>query len=88
MKKLIDLLKKIPFDKLLHYTIALILFMGVYRFCKDFNISTVISKTISIVVIIIICILKEVYDKKDYGLFDIKDIIAGEIGILTGVILM
>lgn len=88
MKKLIDLLKKIPYDKLLHYTIALILFMGIYHFCKQFNGNTLLTKVFSAIIVTIICILKEVYDKKDYGLFDVKDIIAGEIGILTGVILM
>lgn len=84
MKRIIEWFKKIPFDKLLHYTLALVAYLLLYNVLKHF-INMYLAKGISTAIVIILCILKEVYDKKSYGLFDVKDLIAGVVGVLTGV---
>ena len=86
MKKIIDWFNKIPFDKLLHYTLALIIYKVLYTICILWM-NIYLAKGISAAIVITLCILKEVYDKKSYGLFDVKDLIAGIAGILTGVLL-
>lgn len=86
MKTIIKFLTKIPADKLLHVIVALLIYAGLHDFCKIY-LNELFSTIISFIITVFLCILKEVYDKKDYGLFDKYDLIAGVVGTILGVII-
>lgn len=73
--KLVELLAKIPVDKLYHFIAGLII-MAVFG---------ILLGPWAIFVVIAAAIAKEVIDYKAYGLFDIKDALATIIG---GIVLM
>jgi len=71
--------KCIKIDKVYHFVIS-------YSLLLTF--SLVLSLAVSVAVVFLIGVLKEIYDYRDYGLFDIKDLVADAVGILAGVLII
>lgn len=71
--------KFIKIDKVYHFAVS-------YSLLLTFNL--VLSLAVSVAVVFLIGVLKEIYDYRDYGLFDIQDLVADAIGILAGVLII
>jgi len=90
IEKLLGVLGKIPNDKLLHFTISLIIFeisFKLLNLIKSIDINSKYIIAAFITVFVIIC--KEIYDssKKEHS-FELLDIISGVIGLLVGYLIM
>lgn len=71
--------KFIKIDKVYHFVIS-------YSLLLTF--SLVLSLAVSVAVVFLIGVLKEIYDYHDYGLFDVKDLAADAAGISAGVLII
>ena len=66
LDRMIKLLANIPHDKLLHSFYGTLIYI-----CVSF-----VDSSFALLVVALIAIVKEVYDRVDYGKFDWKDIVA------------
>lgn len=77
---------KIAKDKILHFSIAYIIFdfcLSIFnRYCN--NIVTILY---SLIVVSVFIIFKEILDKRSGEIFDTKDILAGYIGVCVKLII-
>lgn len=71
-------------DKVAHFTICVIL---IFIFDILFKF-TIIAPFISFIFVIIIGVLKEIYDFKNGGIFDKNDLLADILGAIFGTILI
>jgi hypothetical protein len=74
--------KKIPQDKLLHFTFSLVLMRVLSVFAGD----KITYRLLSALAVILIGVLKELYDKKRGQQVSKGDLIADALGILVGLI--
>jgi len=84
MKKLLELIKRIPADKLLHFIVGLILgsvIMGV----NNLWLSILPNGVLTLSIVFLLGLAKEQYDKNHKGTVDFKDVIATVIGGCVGV---
>ena len=84
--KLLILISKVGSDKFLHCLLCLIFASFVTTSILKFS-TIIISVVLSIVLTNMLIIGKEIFDKKDYGIFSVADIIWGEIGMILGILL-
>lgn len=85
MKKLLELIKSIPADKLLHFIVGLILgsvIIGV----NNLWLSNILSNgVLTLSIVFLLGLAKEQYDKNHKGTVDFKDIIATVVGGFVGI---
>lgn len=84
MKKLLELIKRIPADKLLHFIAGLILgsvIMGV----NNLWLSILPNGVLTLSIVFLLGLAKEQYDKNHKGTVDFKDVIATVIGGFVGI---
>ena len=84
MKKLLELIKRIPADKLLHFIVGLILgsvIMGV----NNLWLSILPNGVLTLSIVFLLGLAKEQYDKNHKGTVDFKDVIATVIGGFVGI---
>lgn len=82
--RLVGVLSAIPVDKYIHCVVTMIIasaFMHILPF------GWLTRYIVSVLLTIAIGVLKELYDKKDYGLFDRKDIYADVAGAVLGALM-
>lgn len=82
--KVVAVLSAIPTDKYIHCIVVMII-ASVFMHILPFGL--LLRFVISVVLAITVGICKELYDKKDYGLFDTKDLCADAIGALLGALM-
>lgn len=76
------LAEKIPQDKLLHFTFSLVLMRGLSVFAGD----KITYRLLTALAVILIGVLKELYDKKRGQQISKGDLIADALGVLVGLI--
>lgn len=84
MKKLLELIKRIPADKLLHFIVGLILgsvIIGV----NNLWLSILPNGVLTLSIVFLLGLAKEQYDKNHKGTVDFKDVIATVIGGFVGI---
>lgn len=74
-----DILNKIGTDKIIHFLCSVILAILLTKWTGTIIYAGILA--------FLIGILKEVYDLKATGFFEIRDILANTLGIITGIIL-
>ena len=84
--KLMTLVEKVGADKFLHCLLCLIFASFVATSILKFS-TIVIAVVLTIILTNVLIIGKETYDKNDYGLFSIADVIWGEVGMILGILL-
>lgn len=77
-------LSAIPVDKYIHVVVCIVI-AGLITHLLPFT--RLISAIVAAVVASVIGVAKEVYDKKDYGLFDRNDILADVCGAVIGALI-
>lgn len=90
IEKILDFLSRISKDKLLHFTISLIIFEVSFKLINFIDSIDINSKYIIAAFITLFFIIsKEIYDstKKEHS-FEILDIISGIIGLFVGYLIM
>ncbi len=76
-------------DKLKHFSFCFFLTSIVYQECKyDFKIKEKNSLYLAVSIPLTCGIAKEIYDKKSYGLFSLKDILWDIGGVISGTFLI
>lgn len=83
--KVYNFLMNIEKDKILHIFVLYMFYICCFMFFSNFF-SFYIVSLISIILSEILSIGKEIFDKLCGNLFDLKDILADNIGILLGII--
>jgi hypothetical protein len=76
------LAEKIPQDKLLHFTFSLVLMRVLGVFASD----KLFYRLLTALVVILIGVLKELYDKKRGQQMSKGDLVADALGVLVGLI--
>lgn len=87
MNKIFDCIISIPKDKLLHVLAGIFITLVVLRVSRVFVIDNFTAKIIALLITIIIGFLREYRQKKQGGIFDIKDFIATLLGSMIVLIL-
>ena len=82
--KFVDFLSTIPVDKYIHCIVSMIVASILMHVLPFGRIAGFVS---SVLLAIAVGVAKEQYDKKDYGLFDKKDIYADIIGSFLGALM-
>lgn len=85
---LCNTISKIPKDKLLHYIAGYVIFDCCFTFIYNFDISNILNILTSFLITTAFILGKEIIDEELYNGFDIYDIIASYIGVITKVILL
>lgn len=83
-EKLVGSLSTIPVDKYIHCVVSMIVASILMHILPFSRIAGFVS---SVLLAIAVGVAKELYDKKDYGLFDKKDIYADIIGAFFGALM-
>ena len=79
---------KISKDKILHYLLSYIIFDFFLCLFERFNLSDWLNITLSLVIVSIAIIGKEVIDEKEYNGWDLYDILAGYLGVITKLVFL
>lgn len=88
INKILKTINSIPKDKLLHYGIAYILFDALLSVTEAINLNAWLGVLISIVILTIAIVAKEIYDKASgKGVSELGDVYAGYLGVFTKLIL-
>lgn len=74
--------EKIPQDKLLHFTFSLVLMRGLSVFAGD----KLFYRLLTALVVFLLGVLKELYDKKRGEQMSKGDLVADALGVLVGLI--
>lgn len=83
-EKFVDFLSTIPVDKYIHCIVSMIV-ASILMHILPFG--SIVGFVLSVLLAIAVGVAKELYDKKDYGLFDKKDIYADIIGAFIGTLM-
>lgn len=88
MKKLITGLASIPVDKWMHAVVSMLIAVFLYKLFALTGMPLTMTLIISSVLTAGIGIAKEVWDKKNNGSPEARDIVADLIGVVVGVLLV
>lgn len=88
MKKLITGLASIPVDKWMHAVVSVLITVFLYKLFALTGMPLTMTLIISSVLTAGIGIAKEVWDKKNNGSPEARDIVADIIGVVVGVLLV
>ena len=88
IKKLITGLASIPVDKWMHTVVSMLITVFLYKLFALTGMPLMLTLIVSSVLTIGIGIAKEVWDKKNNGSPEIRDIVADIIGVALGILLV
>lgn len=88
MKKLITGLASIPVDKWMHTVVSMLITVFLYKLFALTGMPLMLTLIVSSVLTIGIGIAKEVWDKKNNGSPEERDIAADIIGVVVGILLV
>lgn len=88
MNKLIKLLLSIPNDKLLHFIVSENVTLFIAYVLIAFNIKAIVASALSFIITFAIGYIKEYYDSKHGGVFDLFDLISDTLGAFVALILI
>lgn len=88
MKKLITGLASIPVDKWMHAVVSMLIAVFLYKLFALTGMPLTITLIISSVLTAGIGIAKEVWDKKNNGSPEARDVVADIIGVALGILLV
>lgn len=88
MKKLITGLASIPVDKWMHAVVSVLITVFLYKLFALTGMPLTMTLIISSVLTAGIGIAKEVWDKKNNGSPEARDIVADIIGVVVGILLV
>lgn len=88
MKKLITGLASIPVDKWMHTVVSMLITVFLYKLFALTGMPLMLTLIVSSVLTIGIGIAKEVWDKKNNGSPEARDIAADIIGVVVGILLV
>ena len=88
MKKLIKILLSIPNDKLLHFIVSQNVNLFIASVLIEFNIKVIVVSALAFIITFVIGYIKEYYDSKHGGVFDLFDLIADTLGAFIALIVI
>ena len=88
MKKLIKILLSIPNDKLLHFIVSQDVTLFIASVLIAFNIKVIVVSALAFIITFVIGYIKEYYDSKHGGVFDLFDLIADTLGAFIALIVI
>ena len=88
IKKLITGLASIPVDKWMHAVVSMLITVFLYKLFALTGMPLMMTLIVSSVLTAGIGVTKEVWDKKNNGSPEIRDVVADIIGVVVGILLM
>ena len=88
MKKLITGLASIPVDKWMHTVVSMLITVFLYKLFALTGMPLMMTLIVSSVLTAGIGVTKEVWDKKNNGSPEIRDVVADIIGVVVGILLV
>ena len=88
MKKLITGLASIPVDKWMHAVVSMLITVFLYKLFALTGMPLMMTLIVSSILTAGIGVAKEVWDKKNNGSPEIRDIVADIIGVALGILLV
>lgn len=88
MKKLITGLASIPVDKWMHTVVSMLIAVFLYKLFALTGMPLMMTLIVSSVLTVGIGIVKEVWDKKNNGSPEARDVVADLIGVALGILLV
>ena len=88
MKKLITGLASIPVDKWMHAVASMLIAVFLYKLFALTGMPLMMTLIVSLALTVGIGVMKEVWDKKNNGSPEARDIVADIIGVVVGVLLV
>ena len=88
IKKLITGLASIPVDKWMHAVVSMLIAVFLYKLFALTGMPLMMTLIVSSILAVGIGIAKEVWDKKNNGSPEIRDIVADIIGVVVGILLV
>lgn len=86
MKKLIKILLSIPNDKLLHFIVSQNVALFIASVLIAFNVKVIIVSALAFIITFAIGFIKEYYDSKHGGVFDLFDLVADTLGAFIALV--
>lgn len=88
MKKLITGLASIPVDKWMHAVVSMLIAVFLYKLFALTGMPLMITLIVSSALTVGIGVMKEVWDKKNNGSPEARDVVADLIGVALGILLV
>lgn len=88
IKKLITGLASIPVDKWMHAVVSMLIAVFLYKLFALTGMPLMMTLIVSSILTAGIGVAKEVWDKKNNGSPEIRDIVADLIGVVVGILLV
>lgn len=88
IKKLITGLASIPVDKWMHAVVSMLIAVFLYKLFALTGMPLMMTLIVSSILTAGIGVAKEVWDKKNNGSPEIRDIVADIIGVVVGILLV